>query len=188
VKGLHKVGIPMVALLYESREYESDSGMSVPAIVDGIGVSLSRLCLRYRWATLGLSPRCNPILHSCLPRRGEGIVPGTLAWLAAKQRRSVYVERMAPFDFFGGEDLAMLARPVVWSGSGVAKIIIVGVRCDQRELLTPQLVRVEHEVISQARGFEVRPQSKVLSLPLSWDAAKPRSVLRRGHAAVGSRS
>jgi len=150
---LQKSGIPFVGLLYEDVDYENvreaKRRMKDP-IESRIPLEMS---LRYRWTTLALSPRQNPVLASYLPTKGDMVIPGTLARLAFEHRGPVLIERATGFDFFGMDDLTMLIRPVIWDRSAIAKVIITAVRYEQRRLLQPQLSKIEFNMVDRMHGL-----------------------------------
>jgi len=87
-----------------------------------------------------------------LPKKGDKIIPGSVVDLVCNTCQPVYLERVTGFDFWGWNDLSVLARPVFWFGK-LAKIVLVGVRYENRQLLQPQIALVSPDVV--ARSYQL---------------------------------
>ncbi len=76
-----------------------------------------------------------------IPKRKDKIIPESIADLVCDTCKPVYLEKATGFDFWGWNDLSFIARPVFWYGK-LAKIVLVGVRYEDRHVLQPQLEQV----------------------------------------------
>lgn len=76
-----------------------------------------------------------------MPKRGDLALPNSVVSKVIRTGKSCYVEKVTGFDFWGFNDLALIARPVRWCGK-VAKVILVGVRTKDKKLLEPQLQKL----------------------------------------------
>ena len=82
--------------------------------------------------TAGFVPPASPLLCGCrgrIPHRNSPLPSGSLAEQAARSGRPEYAEE---------EDIAVVAKPVLWKGR-VAKVAVVAVPYGDRVVLTPQL-------------------------------------------------
>jgi len=87
-----------------------------------------------------------------IPKKGDKVIPGSIVDLVCDTRQPVYLEKVTGFDFWGWNDLAFIARPVFWFGK-LAKIVLVGVRYQDRHLLQPQIKNVSPAV--KGRSYQL---------------------------------
>lgn len=73
-----------------------------------------------------------------IPRKGDGVLPGSIVDLVLETGRPVYLQRASGFDFWGWNDLSFIARPVFWFGK-LAKVVVVGVSSREQPLVQSQL-------------------------------------------------
>ena len=70
----------------------------------------------------------------------------------------LYIDRVYGFDLWGFNNLAALAVPVIWHRkdkvwSGLAKVILIMMPCEQASMLEPQLRRLKPTVIPERFQF-----------------------------------
>jgi len=87
-----------------------------------------------------------------IPKRGDKVILGSIVDLVCDTCKPVYLEKVTGFDFWGWNDLTVLARPVFWFGK-LVKIVLVGVRHEDRHLIQPQIKRVSPAVV--ARSYQL---------------------------------
>jgi len=76
--------------------------------------------------------------YHLLAKSGDAVASKSVVHDVISTVKCHYVERVTGFDLWGLNDLAFTAQPVQWYGK-LAKVILVGVRYKDRELLGPQL-------------------------------------------------
>lgn len=87
-----------------------------------------------------------------IPQKGDKVIPGSIVDLVCDTYQPIYLEKVIGFDFWGWNDLTFIARPVFWFGK-LAKVVLVGVRYEDRHLLQPQIASVSPVVV--ARSFQL---------------------------------
>ena len=116
---------PLLAVLYERKERGDPAGWpETPA----------RLFATVAKRTAGFGARRCRLLggwRGGVPRQGRPLPSGSLAERAAQSGRPEYAE---------GDGLAVIATPVFWKGR-LAKVIVVAVPWEHRNILEPQLGR-----------------------------------------------
>ena len=113
---------PLMAVLYERRESGDPIGWTEPPALTATVVRRS----------LSFGTPASPLICGArggVPRRGGPPSPGSLAERVVRDGRAAYSEN-------GG--FAVLARPVFWKGR-LAKVVVVAVPHQDREVLGPQL-------------------------------------------------
>ena len=73
-----------------------------------------------------------------IPKSGDAVLPNSVVYEVVSTARCHCLERVTGFDLWGLNDLTFVAQPVHWFGK-LAKVILVGVRYKDRELLDTQL-------------------------------------------------
>ena len=119
---------PLAALLYERKDRGDPTGWPVPAGPESLRATVVK-------RTAGLGPPSSPLLcgwRGGIPRPGKALPSGSLAERAAESGRPEYAE---------DDGLAVTAKPVLWKGR-LAKVAVVAVPHEDRELLAAQLGRV----------------------------------------------
>jgi len=150
-----KLKTPFAGLLYEEPS-RGTKFQEEESRTPGQGqLALSRIRMLYRRTVLAMSDRNNPVLASHLPMKGESLLDGTIARLAFLYGEPVLIERATGFDFFGLEDLAVLARPLQFHGARPSKVAIIAVRYDMRALLQPQLADTSFRAFSRMWGLQI---------------------------------
>lgn len=89
-----------------------------------------------------------------IPKKGDGVKPNSLAMEVVNTGRCACLGRATGFDFWGLNDLSFVAQPVKWFGK-LAKVVLVGVRCKDTQLLEmqrgslhkPTLIEESYQVI-----------------------------------------
>ncbi|MCL0091358.1 hypothetical protein M1N57_00590 [Dehalococcoidales bacterium] len=73
-----------------------------------------------------------------IPKYGDEVTPNSLAFEVINTGRCHCLKKATGFDLWGFNDLTFVAQPVRWFGK-LAKVILVGVRFKDRQLLDAQL-------------------------------------------------
>jgi hypothetical protein len=137
------ISVDFIIAIYErnTQEHPQEWGLArhrenfrVRCAVRSPGIKLGRRGVNYR------SPRYPRHL---IPKRGDKVTPGSIADLVCDTCQAVYLERVIGFDLWGWNELACLARPVLWFGK-LAKIVLVAVRYQDRQLIQPQVDCISH--------------------------------------------
>jgi len=89
---------------------------------------------------------------SVLPRRGDGVLTGSIMELALKTGRPVLLKRAVGSDVAAGEELTFLARPVYWF-KRPAKVILEGMMLEDGHILEAQARPLHPKVLDEAVGF-----------------------------------
>ncbi len=129
--------------LQEWEQLHHRQDFRVRCAVRSPGIKLGRRGWNYR------SPRYPRHL---IPKRGDKVIPGSIVDLVCDTCQPVYLEKVTGFDFWGWDDLSFIARPVFWFGK-LVKIVLVGVRHEDRHLIQPQIKRVSPAVV--ARSYQL---------------------------------
>jgi len=150
--------IQVLIAVYERNEPEKDISLwgdccrekfQARYVVKTPGIKISRK----RW---GIRAPCYP-RHS-LPQKGGRVAPGSLVDHIINGAGPLYIERVWGFDFWGFNDLACLAVPVVWHrknplGTVLAKVILTVMPYEQATLFEPQLQKLKPDVIPERFQF-----------------------------------
>ena len=137
---------PLLAVLYErGPQDEPPLGMD-GQVPDGLRATVVTRTPGFRLRT---QRRPLSVLRSLLPRRGEPPTLGSVAERVALTGTPAAVERVSGYDLWRADDLAVLARPVIWGGE-VAKVSVIAVPYRDRSVLLPQFANAAFERISHA--------------------------------------
>jgi uncharacterized protein (DUF2237 family) len=72
-----------------------------------------------------------------IPKKGDGIMPDSLAMKVVSTEGCCCLQKATGFDLWGLNDLVFIAQPVKWFGK-LAKVVLVGVRFKDSQLLEVQ--------------------------------------------------
>jgi len=97
----------------------------------------------------GLNYRSPRYPRHLMPKKHDKVVPESIVDLVCNTCKPVYLEKATGFDFWGLNDLSFIAQPVFWYGK-LAKIVLVGVKYEDRLVLQPQLDRVNPIIKQQS--------------------------------------
>ena len=131
---------PLVAVLYEREEEGEIAGWDRQP-------PPSRFMASVVVRTPGFGMRDGLLLcgeRGGRPRKGKSVSPGSLAHRVLLTGSAAYAERKPGVNGAGPSDLAVAARPVLWSGR-LAKIALVAVPYRDRAALRPQLAHDSFE-------------------------------------------
>ena len=143
---------PLMAVLYEREEKGEIAGWTRQP-------PPSKLMASVVVRTPGFGMRDGPLLcgeRGGRPRKAKSVSPGSLAHRVLLSGSAAYAERRPGRNGNGAgpSDLAVAARPVLWSGR-LAKIALVAVPYRDRAVLSPQLAHDSFERVDD--GHLLRP-------------------------------
>ncbi|MDE2837220.1 MAG: hypothetical protein OXL97_06885 [Chloroflexota bacterium] len=137
---------PLLAVLYE-RGQQAERPLGMPGQVsEGLRATVVARTPGFR---LRMQRRPLSALRGLLPQRGAPPPPGSVAERVALTGRPAAVDRVGGYDLWQADDLAVLARPVIWGGQ-VAKVSVIAVPYRDRSVLLPQFANASFERIAQA--------------------------------------
>lgn len=84
-----------------------------------------------------------------IPKRGDGVAPDSLALKVVNAQGCLFLRKVTGFDLWGLNDLTFIAQPVRWYGK-LAKVVLVGVRSKDNQILQPHLDRLRPIVIDES--------------------------------------
>ena len=84
-----------------------------------------------------------------MPKKGDGVLPGSIVELALSTGRPVLLRKATGFDAAGEKDLALLARPVSWFNKP-SKVILEAMRLEDGYILEVQAKPLRPKVVSES--------------------------------------
>jgi len=84
-----------------------------------------------------------------IPKCGDGVLMNSLAFEVISTGKCHCLKKATGFDMWGLNDLTLVAQPVQWFGK-LAKVILVGVRSKDKELLSTQLDKLSPVMIEES--------------------------------------
>ncbi len=149
MKLIEECSVPNIRLMIAI--YERNEGDAEPAIRGGNSVAGLEATYVLKTPAMRISKkrwRINAPSYPrhLFPKKGDLVSPGSIVETVRQTRQPVFLRKVTGFDFWGLNDLTVLARPVLWYGE-LAKVILLMLGHEHGALVQPQLDSLNPTVI-----------------------------------------